>query len=120
MPLLTDLQTMMPHLMRTVDRIQAGERFVLSYDDAPTEGGPLTPAGRHGDGERADAPSSEETSRRPNEEASHATLTSGAKDGARTTKTHSTKRASARARPDPSHNGSEAIPVMRAPTTATS
>lgn len=31
-PLLTDLQTMMPHLMRTVDRIQAGERFTLSYD----------------------------------------------------------------------------------------
>jgi len=43
-PLLTDLQTMMPHLMRTVDRIQAGERFALSYDDAPTSGGPLTPA----------------------------------------------------------------------------
>ena len=64
-PLLTDLQTMMPHLMRTVDRIQAGERLALSYDDAPTEGGPLTPAGRHGDGERADAASTEETSRRP-------------------------------------------------------
>ena len=31
-PLLTDLQTMMPHLMRTVDRIQAGERLSLSYD----------------------------------------------------------------------------------------
>ncbi len=44
-PLLTDLQTMMPHLMRTVDRIQAGERFVLAYDDAPTDGGPLTPVG---------------------------------------------------------------------------
>ncbi len=43
LPLLTDLQTMMPHLMRTVDRIQAGERLELSYDDAPTEGGPLTP-----------------------------------------------------------------------------
>src|ERR1700730_3152237 len=43
-PLLTDLQTMMPHLMRTVDRIQAGERLVLSYDDEPSEGGPLTPA----------------------------------------------------------------------------
>lgn len=64
-PLLTDLQTMMPHLMRTVDKIQAGERMVLSYDDSPTEGGPLTPAGRHGDGERADAPSTEEPSRRP-------------------------------------------------------
>ncbi len=33
-PLLTDLQTMMPHLMRTVDRIQAGERLTLSYDGA--------------------------------------------------------------------------------------
>ncbi len=39
-PLLTDLQTMMPHLMRTVDRIQAGERLTLSYDDAPRPGGP--------------------------------------------------------------------------------
>ncbi len=42
-PLLTDLQTMMPHLMRTVDRIQAGERLVLSYDEGASEGGPLTP-----------------------------------------------------------------------------
>src|SRR3982751_1160775 len=33
-PLLTDLQTMMPHLMRTVDRIQAGERMALDYDTA--------------------------------------------------------------------------------------
>lgn len=33
-PLLTDLQTMMPHLMRTVERIQAGEPMTLSYDDA--------------------------------------------------------------------------------------
>ncbi len=43
-PLLTDLQTMMPHLMRTVDRIQSGERLELSYDGGPTPGGPLTPA----------------------------------------------------------------------------
>ena len=64
-PLLTDLQTMMPHLMRTVDRIQAGERLTLSYDDAPSPGGPLTPASKTGNGERADAPSSEETSRKP-------------------------------------------------------
>ncbi|HUQ99952.1 MAG TPA: NAD+ synthase [Gemmatimonadaceae bacterium] len=42
-PLLTDLQTMMPHLMRTVDRIQAGERLQLSYDEGPSLGGPLTP-----------------------------------------------------------------------------
>jgi NAD+ synthase (glutamine-hydrolysing) len=33
-PLLTDLQTMMPHLMRTVDRIQAGEAMILDYDGA--------------------------------------------------------------------------------------
>jgi NAD+ synthase (glutamine-hydrolysing) len=45
-PLLTDLQTMMPHLMRTVDRIQAGERLVLSYDEGASEGGPLTPLDR--------------------------------------------------------------------------
>ncbi len=64
-PLLTDLQTMMPHLMRTVDRIQAGERLTLSYDDAPSPGGPLTPAGKTGNGERADAPSSEESVRKP-------------------------------------------------------
>jgi NAD+ synthase (glutamine-hydrolysing) len=43
-PLLTDLQTMMPHLMRTVDRIQAGERLVLSYDEGASEGAGLTPA----------------------------------------------------------------------------
>src|SRR3954468_12965988 len=43
-PLLTDLQTMMPHLMRTVDRIQAGERLVLDFDEASGNGGPLTPA----------------------------------------------------------------------------
>src|SRR5688500_720258 len=64
-PLLNDLQTMMPHLMRTVDRIQAGEPFVLAYDDGPTDGGPLTPAGKQSDGEHADAPSTEETGRRP-------------------------------------------------------
>ena len=43
-PLLNDLQTMMPHLMRNVDRIQSGEPRALLYDDAPTDGGPLTPA----------------------------------------------------------------------------
>ena len=71
-PLLTDLQTMMPHLMRTVDRIQAGERLELSYDDAPSQGGPMTPAGKSGDGERADAASSEETSRRPSQKSKKA------------------------------------------------
>ncbi|HVS61753.1 MAG TPA: NAD+ synthase [Gemmatimonadaceae bacterium] len=77
-PLLTDLQTMMPHLMRTVDRIQAGERLVLSYDDGPTEGGPLTPPDRSARAESA--------------------------------KTRAGKK-SAKA----SRNGSEPIPVMRAP-----
>ena len=43
-PLLNDLQTMMPHLMRNVARIQSGETPALSYDDAPGDGGPLTPA----------------------------------------------------------------------------
>ncbi len=43
-PLLNDLEKMMPHLMRTVDRIQAGEPLTLSYDDGRTDGGPLTPA----------------------------------------------------------------------------
>jgi NAD+ synthase (glutamine-hydrolysing) len=43
-PLLTDLQTMMPHLMRNVDRIQAGERLPLDFDSGSTNGGPLTPA----------------------------------------------------------------------------
>ncbi len=83
-PLLTDLQTMMPHLMRNVDRIQAGERTELDYDDARTDGGPLTPAGRSADGERADAASTEEMPLRANA----------------------------------SRNGSEALPVMRAQTTA--
>ena len=66
-PLLTDLQTMMPHLMRTVDRIQAGERMVLSYDDAPAEGGVLNPAGKSGDGDgdRASATPAKKSSGRP-------------------------------------------------------
>ena len=42
-PLLTDLQTMMPHLMRNVDRIQAGEKRELEYDEERTDAGPLTP-----------------------------------------------------------------------------
>lgn len=97
-PLLTDLQTMMPHLMRNVDRIQAGERPILSYDDAPTDGGPLTPAGRHGDGERADAPSTEGTTRAPR-----------AKAGAKKSK-------ASKASIDASRNGTEPLPVMRAQT----
>src|SRR5205085_2797245 len=115
-PLLTDLQTMMPHLMRNVDRIQAGERLALSYDDSPTDGGPLTPAGRHGDGERADAPSTEGTGRRPSEEA-------GAKTSPRIKKmkrepaTRTNQNPERKAGTDASRNGSEPIPVMRAQTT---
>jgi NAD+ synthase (glutamine-hydrolysing) len=88
-PLLTDLQTMMPHLMRTVDRIQSGERLVLSYDEGASEGGPLTPLDRSAAGERTDAPSSEGTGRKK------------AKARAKSTKA--------------SQNGSEPIPVMRTP-----
>jgi len=97
-PLLTDLQTMMPHLMRTVDRIQAGERLVLSYDDEPSEGGPLPPAARD------TAVSSEES----------------AKASARSKKasrapaiTRSAKAAKSGAGTDASRNGSEPIAVMR-------
>ncbi|HEX9084050.1 MAG TPA: NAD+ synthase, partial [Gemmatimonadaceae bacterium] len=85
-PLLTDLQTMMPHLMRTVDRIQAGERLELSYDDEPTDGGPLTPASR----------------------------SAGAKRGAATKRpARSSKRGADKA--DASRNGTEPITVIRAP-----
>jgi NAD+ synthetase len=84
-PLLTDLQTMMPHLMRTVDRIQAGERLELSYDDEPSEGGPLTPASRIAGGERPAAP----------------------KPGKRAK--------SAAGSTDASRNGTEPIAVIRAP-----
>jgi NAD+ synthase (glutamine-hydrolysing) len=107
-PLLTDLQTMMPHLMRNVDRIQAGERLVLNYDDAATDGGPMTPAGRHGDGERADAPSTEG--------ASHAAATSANKS-LRAGKVRSTKKAKAADRTDASRNGTAPLPVMRAQMT---
>jgi NAD+ synthetase len=105
-PLLTDLQTMMPHLMRNVDRIQAGEQRVLNYDDAATDGGPMTPAGRAGDGERADAPSTEETERAPKP----APATSRKKAAG--------KRASAKAESAASRNGSEPLTVMRAPSIA--
>jgi len=102
-PLLTDLQTMMPHLMRNVDRIQAGEPLALTYDDGPTDGGPLTPAGKQADGEHADAPSTEETARKPAKKSR--------KPGASTTK---------KSAPSPqagtrSRNGSDPIPVVRAP-----
>jgi NAD+ synthetase len=103
-PLLTDLQTMMPHLMRTVDRIQAGERLVLSYDEGASEGGPLTPLDRSAAGERADAPSSEETGRSPT-----AKSRKGMSGGAASKKKASNKSAKA------SLNGSEPIPVMRTP-----
>jgi NAD+ synthetase len=99
-PLLTDLQTMMPHLMRTVDRIQAGERLVLSYDEGPSEGGPLTPLDRSANGERADAPSTEETVRRP-----------AAKS--RKTSATSPKGKAGNKSSTPGRNGSEPIPVLR-------
>ncbi len=102
-PLLTDLQTMMPHLMRTVDRIQAGEPLALAYDDAPTEGGPLAPAGKRADGEHADAPSTEETARRPGRKSRKPNV-------AATKKTTASPQAGNRSR-----NGSEPIPVMQAP-----
>lgn len=101
-PLLTDLQTMMPHLMRTVNRIQAGERLELSYDEGASEGGPLTPLDYSGAGERADAPSSEETARRPTGKARKGSAASAKVKG-------SSKSA------NPSRNGSEPIPVMRTP-----
>jgi NAD+ synthase (glutamine-hydrolysing) len=101
-PLLTDLQTMMPHLMRTVDRIQAGEPRALAYDDAPADGGPLTPAGKRVDGEHADAPSTEETARRP--------APRSRKSGAATKKSSPSPTAGTQSR-----NGSESIPVVRTP-----
>src|SRR2546430_1802460 len=115
-PLLTDLQTMMPHLMRNVDRIQAGERLALSFDDGSTEGGPLTPAGRHGDGERADAPSSEETARRPNEEAK-AKKPSRTKKNLRAAPVRAGKSGKAGSSVDASHNGSGPLTVSRAEAT---
>jgi len=45
-PLLTDLQTMMPHLMRNVDRSQAGEQRELGYDEERKDPGPLAPEPR--------------------------------------------------------------------------
>jgi NAD+ synthetase len=100
-PLLNDLEKMMPHLMRTVDRIQAGEPLTLSYDDGPTDGGPLTPAGKRSDGERADAPSTEETARQPAKKSRKAT--------------RATTKSSASDRGSISRNGNEPIPVVRTP-----
>jgi len=112
-PLLTDLQTMMPHLMRTVDRIQAGEQFVLSYDDAQTDGGPLTPVGMHADGERADAPSTEETVGRPSEDSGKPSTR--LKKASRASKMAEPEKSSRRnAAQDASRNGSEPLPVIRA------
>ena len=101
-PLLNDLQTMMPHLMRNVDRIQAGESLALSYDDGTTDGGPLTPASKQTDGKGAIAPSPEETPRASGKRT--------AKASASTRKAASTTKRGA-----PSRNGSEALPVVRTP-----
>jgi NAD+ synthase (glutamine-hydrolysing) len=106
-PLLTDLQTMMPHLMRTVDRIQAGERLVLSYDEGASEGGPLTPLGRSAGGERADAPSSEETARTPSGKPRKG---SGAASARPPQKAKASNKSA-----NPGRNGSDPIPVVRAP-----
>ena len=38
MPLLTDLQTMLPHMVRTIGRIQLNEPFTLTYDPASANG----------------------------------------------------------------------------------
>ena len=102
-PLLTDLQTMMPHLMRTVDRIQAGEPLALTYDDVPSDGGPLTPAGKRAGGERADAPSTEETTRGTGRKSRKAVASASRKSAPG-------PQASTRNR-----NGTEPIPVMRTP-----
>src|SRR5206468_1281220 len=103
-PLLTDLQTMMPHLMRNVDRIQAGEPFSLNYDDAASSGGSLTPKGRGAGGERADAPSTEESARTPgNADKTRAAGTGRNRGGAKTKGGKADR------------NGIEPIPVVRAP-----
>jgi NAD+ synthetase len=98
--------------MRTVDRIQAGEPLILNYDDAQSDGGPLTPTSRSADGEHADAPSTEQTGRRPVE----ASAKGGrVKKKSRTpTVAGSGKRTNSERRADASRNGSEPIPVMRA------
>ncbi len=106
-PLLTDLQTMMPHLMRTVDRIQAGERLVLSYDEGASEGGPLTPLDRSAAGERADAPSSEETARSPSGKSRKSSSAASARA--------SSKAKASNKSANQGRNGSEPIPVMRTP-----
>jgi NAD+ synthase (glutamine-hydrolysing) len=38
MPLLTDLQTMLPHLVRTIDRVQIGEPMTLDFDPPSMNG----------------------------------------------------------------------------------
>lgn len=38
MPLLTDLQTMLPHLVRTIGRVQIGEPITLDFDPASVNG----------------------------------------------------------------------------------
>src|SRR5258707_14679354 len=89
---------MMPHLKSTVNRIQAGERLVLSYDDEPSEGGPLTPASRN------TAVSSEESAKA----STRSKKTSRAPAIAR-----SARVAKSGAGTDASRNGAEPIAVMR-------
>jgi NAD+ synthetase len=60
MPLLTDLQTMLPHLVRTIGKIQKGEPVPLDYDppsrngSAPLEGTGSPAAAREATAEMAD------------------------------------------------------------------
>src|SRR5436190_2087488 len=89
--------------------------FVALVNLVGTEGGPLTPAGRHGDGERADAPSTEGTARRPDEEAVSKAATR-LKKGTRTHAAAAGKRAAGKSKLAASRNGSEPLPVMRAQT----
>ena len=110
-PLLTDLQTMMPHLMRTVDRIQAGERLVLDYDDSPSSGGPLTPLGREADGERADAPSTEGTTAETGTSSNRTTISKGSRKGV----AKSTGKSTSPPQAVGARNGSEPIPILHTP-----
>ncbi|HEY6089284.1 MAG TPA: NAD+ synthase [Gemmatimonadaceae bacterium] len=100
-PLLNDLEKMMPHLMRNVDRIQAGEPLALAYDEGPSDGGPLTPAGKQTDGEHGDALSTEKTARHSTRRSAKAKATKKAAAGAQTTIGR--------------RNGSARIPVVRTP-----
>ena len=46
LPLLTDLQTMLPHLVRTIGKVQTNEPIPLDYDPASKNGSEPAPAAR--------------------------------------------------------------------------